>query len=182
MPTERRFKKAYSLLDKVTPLAGDCGLICGRKCCTEWEKGAGMYLLPGEEVMFTRDEDWLRWEVHSTKDYEFCPAWNGEFFFVVCTKPCPRQIRPFACRTFPLAPYLTPRGQLTMLLDENGILICPLVQAGRLARLQLDFIEAAREAWSVLLKDDLIWADVEWQSRERDRANTDVWTRLFRRG
>lgn len=181
MPTEEQFKKAYALLDEVTPLPEDCGLTCGHKCCTEWERGAGMDLLPGEEARFTRDEDWLRWEIHSSRDYEFCPTWNGDFFFIVCTKPCPREKRPFACRTFPLAPYLAPSGRLTMLLDDNGILVCPLVQSGRLDRLQPAFVEAARKAWEVLLDDEMIRADVEWRSRQRDRANPDVWTRLFRR-
>ncbi len=180
LPTREDYQRVYALLDRVTPLTGDCGLTCGRKCCTEWDRGAGMYLLPGEEVMFTGDEDWLRWETHSSSDYEFCPAWQGEFFFVACTKPCPRHRRPFACRTFPLAPYLTPDGRLTMLLDDNGILVCPLVQSGRLDRLQPAFIEAARKAWEVLLDDEMVRADVEWQSRERDASNAGGWTRLFR--
>lgn len=138
-----------------------------------------MDLLPGEEVMFTRNEDWLTWEVHSTEDYEFCPAWHGEFFFVACTKPCPRERRPFACRTFPLAPYLTPDGQLTMLLDDRGLLVCPLVQDGRLERLQPEFVEAARKAWEILLADDLIRTDVEWRSRRLDAAGS-AWKGLFR--
>ncbi|MHB8926107.1 MAG: hypothetical protein ACYC9Q_00405 [Bacillota bacterium] len=179
MLTRDQFRKVYERLDQVTPLREDCGLLCSRQCCAEWEKGAGMYLLPGEEVMFTRDEDWLRWEVHSTDEYEFCPAWHGDFFFVACTKPCPRDRRPFACRTFPLAPYLTPDGRLTILFDDNGILICPLVREGRLERLDPRFVKAARQAWEILLTDGLIRADVEWQSRQRDVTGSG-WTRLFR--
>ncbi|MHB0885700.1 MAG: hypothetical protein ACYC41_07455 [Bacillota bacterium] len=179
MLSKEQFRRVYELLDKATPLPDDCGRLCDRKCCTEWDKGAGMYLLPGEEVMFTRNEDWLRWETHSTDDYEFCPAWNGDFFFVACTKPCPRDGRPFACRTFPLAPYLTPDGRLTMLLDDNGILICPFVSEGHLERLDPRFIDAAHRAWEILLTDDLIRADIEWQSRQRDEAG-EAWKRLFR--
>ncbi|TEB13103.1 hypothetical protein [Pelotomaculum propionicicum] len=33
------WERAYRLLDQVTPLAVDCGLLCGGICCAEWEKG-----------------------------------------------------------------------------------------------------------------------------------------------
>ncbi|WP_286726274.1 hypothetical protein [Pelotomaculum sp. PtaB.Bin117] len=45
--------RIYRLLDDITPLAVDCGRLCGSACCSEWEQGAGIYLLPGEESMFS---------------------------------------------------------------------------------------------------------------------------------
>ncbi|HOV80331.1 MAG TPA: hypothetical protein PK728_09540 [Bacillota bacterium] len=166
--------RVYGLLNDVTPLPADCGLLCGSVCCTEWEKGAGMYLLPGEETMFTGSENWLSWEEHSADEYEFCPSWQGKFFFVQCKGACPREKRPFACRTFPVAPYLTLDGNLTLRLEEAAAVICPLVRTGDINLLDRRFLARARLAWDELIRDPLIRDDVEWGSRRFDRLMADL--------
>jgi hypothetical protein len=171
MATKDAFQRAYKLLYRVTPLAADCGKLCKSRCCTEWEEGVGMYLLPGEEAMYSGDEDWLAWETHSTRDYEFCPTWSGDYYFVKCQGSCPRDKRPFACRTFPLAPHLDTEGNLSMVFDPDGLLICPLVQLGDRKALNPLFIRACEKAWSILIDDDpLIRDDVEYESRKRDSS------------
>ncbi|NMA52725.1 MAG: hypothetical protein GX949_06950, partial [Peptococcaceae bacterium] len=135
--------RIYSLLEDVTPLAGDCGNLCGSVCCSEWEQGVGMYLLPGEECMFTKQESWLTWQEHSTEEYDFCPSWTGKVYFIICNGACPRDKRPFACRTFPVVPYLNPAGGLEMRFDQAAALLCPLVKSGDLGLLERRFLARA---------------------------------------
>lgn len=171
--------RLYKLLNDVTPLPADCGRLCGAACCTEWEKGVGMYLLPGEEVMLSGSEEWLVWERHSTEEYEFCPSWQGTFYFVRCHGICPRDKRPFACRTFPVSPYLSTEGELELRLEEAAALLCPLVKAGDITLLDRRFLARARLAWEELLQDPRIRDDVEWESRRLDRVEGEQWKRLL---
>jgi hypothetical protein len=172
--------RIYSLLEDVTPLAGDCGKLCGSVCCSEWEQGVGMYLLPGEECMFTKQESWLTWQEHSTEEYEFCPSWTGKIYFVICNGACPREKRPFACRTFPVVPYLNPAGGLEMRFDQAAALLCPLVKSGDLGLLERRFLARARLAWEELLLEPLIKDDVEWESRRLDREQEEPWKKILK--
>lgn len=173
------WKRVYKLLNDVTPLSVDCGKLCGAICCAEWEKGVGMYLLPGEENMFDRNEEWLTWQEHNTEDYEFCPSWRSPVYFVCCRGVCPRERRPFACRTFPVTPYLSPDGTLELRLEGAAIPVCPLVRGGDINLLDRRFLARARLAWEELLKDPLIRDHVEWESRILDRQAVEPWRKLL---
>lgn len=161
--------KIYKLLDEITPLKQNCGELCNAVCCTEWDKGVGMYLLPGEDCMFTGKEEWIDWEEHSTEEYEFCPSWSGNIKFLRCKGYCLREHRPLACRVFPLMPYLTKAGNFTLKFDvELGSRICPLVQKEDINFLDQEFVRRVEQVYLILLKDRLIRDDIEWQSRRLD--------------
>ena len=57
---KRTYQAIYRLLDRVSPLDCDCGTLCGAVCCTcasnetEDNPALGIYLLPGEEKVFTK--------------------------------------------------------------------------------------------------------------------------------
>lgn len=175
------FEEVYRLLD--TPATeGDCGRLCGSMCCQEYEPGVGMYLLPGEECMFTGREPWLTWKYHVAKKHDFPPEWNGLVPFVLCRGTCPRDRRPIQCRTFPLMPYLDESGEnLTMRLDSlTGSLICPLVREPEKHVIRPEFRERALEAWRILLKDPLIRLDVAAESRRLDEDQGSAWRKLLR--
>lgn len=174
------WQKIYGLLEDVTPLKVDCGQLCGAICCKEWEEGVGMYLLPGEEVMFTGEEDWYTMEEHDTSEYEFCPSWTGKVKFLRCEGHCPRQNRPFACRVFPLTPYLTPQGLLKLRFDNELGRICPLIQAKDWNLLDKRFVSRVKQAYLELLQDKSIRDDIEWQSRQFDKDQQQTWYRLFK--
>jgi hypothetical protein len=59
------YKAIYRLLDRVSPIDTDCGLLCGAACCTPEKdpdaEDVGIYLLPGEEKIHSKDDDWLEW-------------------------------------------------------------------------------------------------------------------------
>ena len=146
---KKTYKAIYRLLDRVSPLDTDCGLLCGAACCTcggdavnadgsldedglDYE--LGIYLLPGEEKLFTMREEWLKWSVEYAEDFDFPASWFGKIYFVRCKTPpvCPRKSRPLQCRFFPLAPHLTEDGRLQLILSTAETpYACPLIAANR---------------------------------------------------
>ena len=158
----------YRLLDKVSPIDGDCGLLCGARCCTCEDEEMGIYLLPGEEKVFTGDEDWLIWDWTLAEDYEFPDSWRGKVYFLQCKTPpcCDRALRPLQCRTFPLAPHLEEDGTLYMIWHSGQLpYSCPLIS--RQMTLNPSFIKATYTVWRHLLRDPLIRDLVELDSMNR---------------
>jgi len=177
--SKQDFEKVYSLLD-VGPMPFDCGMLCASLCCQEYEPGVGMYLLPGEEQMFTMEETWLNWALVKASGHNFPPDWKGDVAFVSCNATCPRDKRPIQCRTFPLMPYLTPEGTLEVRLDTlSGILICPLINQADTYPVRPEFYRAVLAAWKILIKDPLIRSDVWHQSRLLDKDESSVWRSLL---
>ena len=160
--TPEDFAKVYKLLD-LPALDCDCGSLCERICCQEYEPGVGMYLLPGEDCMFDGNE-----------------PWDGMVHFVMCRGTCPRERRPLQCRTFPLMPYIDEDGNLDVRLDTlTGSLLCPLVRYPESHPLRPEFVDAVLSAWRILTKDPLIRADVLWQSRKLDQDSLSPWRKLL---
>ncbi len=173
------FARAYELLD-LPALDFDCGQLCDRLCCQEYEPGVGMYLLPGEDCMFAGDEDWLDWRLQPATAEEFPREWKGMVHFVICQGTCPREKRPIQCRTFPLIPYLDRDGNLSVRLDSlAGPLVCPLVREPLIHPVRPEFSQAVLSAWRILLKDPLIRADIQMQSRKYDRDAKAPWLKLL---
>lgn len=171
------FKAIYRLLDKVSPIKGDCGLLCGSICCTYEQNDTvnldddfslGIYLLPGEEKMFSGNESWLDWSWSYAEDYEFPESWHGKVYFLRCKSApcCPRESRPLQCRIFPLAPHIDETGKLVMIY-QNGQLpyACPLISEK--IKLNDDFLKANLTVWKHLIKDPLIYDLVTMDSAVR---------------
>lgn len=128
----------------------------------------GLYLLPGEEKMFTRKENWLAWGWTSADEYEFPESWHGKVFFLQCKAAgfCPRENRPLQCRTFPLAPHLTEDGTLCMIWHSGELpYTCPLIEERQI--LNERFIRATYTVWSHLIREPLIYDLVEMDSQYR---------------
>ena len=166
--TKITLKAIYRLLDRVSPLDQDCGQLCGAACCTcgseinfpdsKGEDDFGIYLLPGEEKMFSRKEDWLGWEKNHAEDYEFPDSWHGTVYFLHCkTAPCcPRENRPLQCRFFPLAPHLDEDDVLHMVYQDSELPYeCPLISQE--IPLNEDFIRATYTVWKHLIQDPLLY-------------------------
>lgn len=174
MLNKETFQKIYDLLDQYTPLIDDCGMLCDSRCCSEWKDEVGIYLLPGEEQIFDFSCDCFSYEKQSTEDYEFCPSWEGEFYFVKCSGRCSREKRPIQCRTFPLEPHIRLDGMLEMILSPEYEFLCPLVKKGMDA-IDPNFIKNAKIAWSMLLNDPMIYEDVLWESEKRRIKHPDMY-------
>lgn len=170
--TKRTWQAIYRLLDRVSPIDGDCGLLCGCACCTETGdlsgEDMGIYLYPGEEKIHDKDASWLTWTVEKAEDFDFPDSWHGNIYFVCCNTPpkCPRHMRPFQCRTYPLTPHINENGVLTLIKnDENLPYKCPLIENN--VELNEDFIKATYTVWVHLLRDPLILDLVEADSAAR---------------
>lgn len=173
---KKTYQAIYRLLDRVSPISTDCGQLCGAACCSCGGDGSGeesldydmgIYLLPGEEKLFSMEEDWLKWSIEYAEDYDFPDSWFGKIYFIRCKTPphCPREMRPLQCRFFPLTPYLTEENELKLILSPVELpYTCPLI-ADKM-KLEKRFIKATYTVWSHLIRDPLIYDLVEMDSED----------------
>ena len=134
--TMTELEKARKMLEKLTPLKGDCGKYCGARCCSSLEgEETGMLLFPGEEDLYEDLEGW-----------RILPA--GEDLLIICPGTCDRKDRPLACRMFPLLPIR--KGDETVArIDERSRTVCPLARQGKKG-MDPAFAEAVRQAGEML--------------------------------
>ena len=174
---KRSFAAAYRLLDRVSPIDGDCGLLCGSACCCAGEADAaeqgfnlGIYLLPGEDKLFEKRDELFESSASKAEDGDFPSAWHGDGYFIRCKTPplCQRNKRPLQCRSFPLTPHLLADGSLKLIRFPMDRLpySCPLVSEGY--PLSAAFIRATYTVWKRLIRDPLIRDLVAYDSKERD--------------
>lgn len=127
--------KAYDIIGSLTPLATDCGELCGKACCSPDEDGqGGMLLFPGERALC--EGGWCRID----------SAPEGDI--LTCLAPCPRDARPLACRIFPLTPVFS-KGVWTVRMDARARRMCPLVRSG-VKGLDREFALAVRDALRII--------------------------------
>lgn len=154
------YEKVYEILDKVTPLQSDCGALCGKACCNSPDDDAGMYLFPGEEVMFAENQPWLKIEVS-----DFTYGNNKPVLIAICTDQCQRELRPLACRIFPLTPYMIHNGVMSIKIDPRAVPMCPLAKQFTSATLDENFVDAIVRAFRLLAKEKEIQSFVLGISR-----------------
>lgn len=172
--TPEIYRHLYNITAAPTPLRDNCGILCGHICCRPGKHGElGIYLFPGEETMFTRREKWLTWEEHDPAEHGFPRSWEGPVFFIRCNASCPRELRPLACRFFPLAPHLHRDGKLQMVYETMDLPYqCPLITSA--IPLQPEFTRTAKIAWEIMLRDRRIRDLVEVDSRLREEDGLPV--------
>lgn len=163
------YKAAYRLLDRYSPVDGDCGLMCSAACCMSasgcHDEEMGIYMLPGEDLIHDKNNSRLLWNAESSDEYGFPESWDETFWFVKCSGPstCDRKMRPLQCRTFPLMPYISEAGELMMIYNDNELPYeCPLIENE--IPLNDDFVRATRTVWKHLLRDRRIRDMVEQDS------------------
>lgn len=172
--TERTYRAIYRLLDKVSPLDTDCGALCGAACCTSsYEDGEemGIFLLPGEEKLHSREDEWLEWSEESAEGLGFPDSWPEKVCFVHCKTPprCPRSKRPIQCRSFPLAPHLNADGELSLVYNDMDLPYrCPLIDEQ--TPLNDDFVQATETVWKHLIRDPRIRDLVREDSAAREES------------
>lgn len=132
-------KKAYELLERVTPVSYDCGNICEKKCC-RGSSHDGMLLLPGEDELFC-DKDGF--SVYYDDRYS-C-------FAVSCKGECNRDLRPFACRIFPYFIYMN-EDKATVAPDIRAISFCPLLDKGN--KIDKKYLRSLRICAALLSSDE----------------------------
>ena len=134
--------KAYEIIGNLTPLKNkDCGNLCGKVCCEG--DTAGMLLFPGEEIIFDGVPGFRIEEIEYMD--------NPGIKLLMCGEECGRDMRPFACRIFPVAPNIDKDGNITAVPDIRGRRMCPVWD---LEHVDKNFVNAVKKAFELLAKDD----------------------------
>lgn len=172
------YSKLYKLTSLVTPLDINCGIRCGSACCSgDIKNTMGMYLFPGEEVMFSGQEDWLQWESRNPREDGFPSSWLPPLYFVRCSGICPREKRPLSCRFFPLTPHLLRDNTLLLIYETMKLPYkCPLIKEK--TPLRPEFIDTVALCWKYLLRDPRNRDLVAMDSLEREKEGIEpciVW-------
>lgn len=149
------FKDFYSYLyritEKVTPLPVDCGRLCDGSCC-KGDDESGMYLFPGEKVMYENLPGWAKVQKSGL-------VFAGEKVdFFTCTGKCDRTLRPLACRIFPLFPFIDISGNLEIIMDPRGKGLCPLAGALHTNELDKKFVDTVRYVSKLMMKNSLLYS------------------------
>ena len=171
MDNVRKWEAIYRLLDKVNTEVFDCGTLCKNACCTaQQSEELGIYLLPGEHLIFDKirngpasdnipdPDEWLVWETQDPADLMFPESWKEPVYFVKCKTPpiCPRAYRPLQCRTFPLKPVIGESGVLEMIWNDDELPYkCPIIENNM--PIHDDFYKATYTVWSHLIRDPRIF-------------------------
>lgn len=161
MIAKQLYQQLYQRFDTLTPLPVDCGQSCQSACCQSSDAGEGMYLFPGEEVMFSPSDDWI-----SIQPSDWTVA-GYRVSIAICQGSCSRHRRPLACRIFPLVPYFSGNPKsMRLILDPRGKTICPLVRVMRPDGLQPAFYHQVEQCMKVLMKFTLPRAFLQEQSEQ----------------
>ncbi len=156
------YKYAYSLFERVTPLLGDCGVMCENACC-KGDEESGMYLFPGEEIMYKNMPYWFKIEESS---FEYSD--DKYAAIALCTPYCDRRLRPLACRIFPLLPYITEAGELKIIMDPRGKSMCPLAAGAEPGQLNPDFVRRVTYLGKLMIRNKVLYEYLEQLSRLTD--------------
>ena len=141
------FRQAHEILGERTPLPEDCGTLCGKACC-RGDHTQGMRLFPHETTALPQT----------------VTADGGRL--VTCSGTCNREVRPLACRIFPLFPFLHEDGHITAEIDARGMRLCPLVAHAEQVRFDPEFIRAVRKVGRILAQDPELYAFLRESSAE----------------
>lgn len=126
------YKKAYKLLEDVTPLKADCGQLCDKRCC-HGDSGTGMLLFPEEETTLTVIKK------------------NGRRL-AVCDGTCSRDERPLSCRIFPFFPVYDGKS-ITVKPDSRGVNVCPMIAHSDEIIFSKRFLRRVKKTGKLLIKD-----------------------------
>ena len=158
--------RARALLENVTPLKTDCGLLCSGLCCRPMEgEMTGMLLFPGEEAYYEDREG-----------YRMTATDHGTL--LICSGRCNRADRPLSCRLMPLIPLIREDG-VKVATDFRAKTVCPLARQGKDA-LDPDFVSAVREVGRILAEDEAQRAFLIQLTKHQDELK--ALRNQFRRG
>ena len=137
-----KIQDAYNIIGDLTPLKNaDCGKLCNKICCEG--DSAGMLLFPGEEIIFSEPK--MQEKGFYIEEIEYMDT--PDIKLLVCGGSCERNMRPFACRIFPVAPNVGKNGKVTVQPDIRAKRMCPL---WNLKNIDINFINAVEKAFDFL--------------------------------
>lgn len=149
------YLQIYRLFDTHTPLAVDCGQLCGGACCEGDD--SGMFLFPGERAVYNLlKPEGFRIEM---SDLEY--TYDGKTHktpIIFCNGDCDRYVRPLACRIFPLIPVFDENGKLEIITDPRAKKLCPLAKTLFMEEYDEAFVDAVKKAFILLIKNKQVYS------------------------
>lgn len=129
------YSKINKIMDNLTPLTVDCGVLCGGACC-KGDNNTGMRLFPGEttELIVKETEEGNK--------------------IAICNGCCDRTKRPLACKIFPFFPTIDDDDKIYVELDYRGYRVCPMIEHSDELLFDPDFLEAVEKVGYILSADD----------------------------
>ncbi len=121
-----------AILKNKTPINGDCGKICGKKCCNGDDK-TGMIVFPGEKKLL---EDKTNIKIEKGEN---------NYSVALCGGKCERFYRPLACMMYPLFPLLIEKEgktEIKVIVDVRSD--CPLTTGEY--KLTREFVRGVKRA------------------------------------
>ncbi len=113
------YYQAYAVLEDRTPVMYDCGNLCSSACCRD--NGLGMLLFPYEETYLqTTPNDFTIKNSNIIID-----GYTVKLLY--CNGTCNRNVRPLACRIFPLFPFTYEDNRVSVQFDPRASGTCPLL-------------------------------------------------------
>ena len=139
-------RRAYALLEDVTPLKYDCGKLCGGACCksdtVNSETQGGMQLLPYEDMLIGGADGFT---VRDTSDGKV----------LICDGRCERIFRPFMCRIFPYYARIDAETEsISLRIDPRSANVCPMALKQKGTRHSVYFHRNAVRAIRLLMRDE----------------------------
>lgn len=139
-------RRAYALLEDVTPLKFDCGSLCSGACCksdtVNSETEGGMQLLPYEDMLIGGAEGFT---VKDTSDGKV----------LICDGRCERIFRPFMCRIFPYYARIDAETEsISLRIDPRSANVCPMALKQKGTRHSVHFHRNAVRAIRLLMRDE----------------------------
>ncbi len=132
---KKLYNRIFKIMNDVTPLTVDCGVLCGCACC-KGDDNTGMILFPFEETEL---------ETKLTSDGSI---------LAVCDGSCDRNKRPLACRIFPFFPTIDDRRKIFVELDYRAQRVCPMVEHCDELLFDPKFFKAVKKVGKLLSKDN----------------------------
>ena len=146
--------KARKELENVTPIKGDCGLLCGSLCCKKTEKSEqsedfGMWLFPGEAQLYKNHANFKVVQADGNSSYPFLLCGYS------CEKNdfCKREERPLFCRFFPYFPVVDRNNGIEIIVHPTALKMCPLITSKYKLRITSEFSRAVKKAVYIMLND-----------------------------
>ena len=150
-------EKAREYLENITPLKGDCGLLCGSVCCkrpdAESSDNLGMWLFPYEDILYKNNSYFKVIQADGNCSYPFllCGYSEDKNNF------CKREERPLFCRFFPYFPIIEKvektnknrKYRIKIMIHPTALNMCPAI----LNKLKItsEFSRALKKAVYIML-------------------------------
>ena len=146
---QKLYRRIFKIMENVTPLTVDCGVLCGGACC-KGDSNTGMILFPNEEselnIKITSDGSRL----------------------AVCNGTCDRRKRPLACMIFPFFPTIDENGKIFVELDYRAKRACPMIDHCDEILFDPKFFKAVKKVGKLLAKDKLCREFLEKNTEDID--------------